>query len=231
MQTPHNSNSSNSQFGNQGGTQGSGSSGQQSRRFGRNQGGSMNMNQGWGQGSQFGNYGQGFGQGSQFGTYGQGGQFGNYGFGGPTTEDFELTEAWIIPGTGQQQQGQMGQQTGMQRQGQSQGQGQQQMPRGPHTGKGPKRSDQNIDDEVRRHLTQHGHLDASKVDVNVKNGVVTLTGTVDTRQDKRTAEQVADSVPGVKDVENQLKIQQNQQSQQGMQTQQTQQTQQSSSTH
>ena len=222
MQNPTN----NAQFGNYGSNQGFGGYGQQGRRHGRsqrNQGSSMSMNQGWGQSNQFGTYGQGFGQ---YGTYG------TYGFGGPLTEDFEVTEAWIIPGSGfgtygqqaqQGQQGQMSQQTGMQGRG-----GQQQMmQRGPHTGKGPKRSDQHIDDEVRRHLTQHGNLDASNIDVKVNNGEVTLTGTVDSRQSKRMAEQVVDSVPGVKDVTNQLKIQQ----QQGQQGQTTQSTQQTTATH
>ncbi|HET7037496.1 MAG TPA: BON domain-containing protein [Thermomicrobiaceae bacterium] len=225
MQNPTN----NAQFGNYGSNQGFGSYGRQGRRSSRgqsHQGGSMSMNQGRGQSNQFGNYGQGFGQYGQFGTYGA------YGFGGPMTEDYELTEAWIIPGAGFGTYGQPGQQSQQSQQGQRSGtQGrsaqQQMMQPGPHTGKGPKRSDQHIDDEVRSHLTQHGHLDASNIDVNVSNGVVTLTGTVDSRQAKRTAEQVTDSVPGVKDVTNQLKIQQQQQ-QQGQQSQQSQQT---TSTH
>ena len=81
---------------------------------------------------------------------------------------------------------------------------------GPHTGKGPRRSDARLQDEVCQRLTQHGQLDASHVDVTVTNGEVTLSGTVDSRQAKRTAEHVADAVPGVQDVHNNLTIQQGQ---------------------
>ena len=82
------------------------------------------------------------------------------------------------------------------------------MPQGPHAGKGPKRSDDWIDDEVRRRLTENGHLDASQVDVSVQHGEVALSGTVDSRYAKRTAEDIAESVPGVRDIHNRLTIQQ-----------------------
>ena len=88
------------------------------------------------------------------------------------------------------------------------GHGQQQAPQGPHAGKGPKRSDSRLQDEVCQRLTQHGRLDASNIDVKVNDSIVTLTGSVDSRQAKRTAEDVADAVPGVRDVQNRLTIQQ-----------------------
>ncbi len=94
---------------------------------------------------------------------------------------------------------------------------------GPFSGKGPKgyqRSDERIMEDVCDRLTQHGQLDASNVQVEVNNGEVTLKGTVDSRWAKRTAEDTADSVNGVKDVHNQLRIAQ---SDQGMQDQQQQQ--------
>jgi len=78
---------------------------------------------------------------------------------------------------------------------------------GPHAGKGPKRSDARIQDEVSARLTQHGNLDASNITVQVDHGEVTLSGSVSSRQDKREAERVADAVPGVQDVHNQLTIQ------------------------
>ena len=80
---------------------------------------------------------------------------------------------------------------------------------GPQTGQGPKNyqhSDEHIQEEVSHRLTQHGQLNASDIEVNVKNGVVTLTGSVDSRQAKRMAEKTTDTVPGVKDVQNQLTI-------------------------
>jgi hypothetical protein len=82
---------------------------------------------------------------------------------------------------------------------------------GPQTGRGPKnyqRSDERIKEDVSHRLTQHGNLNASDIEVNVKDGVVTLTGTVDSHQAKRMAEKTTDTVPGVKDVQNQLTIQQ-----------------------
>jgi hypothetical protein len=40
----------------------------------------------------------------------------------------------------------------------------------------------------------------------VSSGVVTLSGRVDSREDKRRAEEIAEEVKGVKDVTNQLRI-------------------------
>jgi osmotically-inducible protein OsmY len=82
---------------------------------------------------------------------------------------------------------------------------------GPHVGRGPKgyrRSDQRIEEDVNEALTQNSHLDASNIEVKVDQGVVTLTGTVDTRRDKRLAEDIADSCPGVNDVDNQIRVEQ-----------------------
>jgi len=83
--------------------------------------------------------------------------------------------------------------------------------RGRHSGRGPKsykRSDDRIREDVNERLTQHPEVDASEIEVEVKDGVVTLTGTVDERISKRTAEDVAESVSGVKDVHNQIRVQQ-----------------------
>jgi len=84
---------------------------------------------------------------------------------------------------------------------------------GPHTGRGPQgyqRSDQRIEEDVCERLSRHGQLDASGIQVAVNNGEVTLSGTVDSRQDKRMAEDILDSIPGVKDVHNQLRVEQSQ---------------------
>ena len=80
---------------------------------------------------------------------------------------------------------------------------------GPYTGVGPhgySRSDARLQDEVCALLTQHGEIDASGIDVNVQDGVVTLAGTVDSRRAKRQAEDAADSIYGVQDVRNELHI-------------------------
>jgi hypothetical protein len=81
--------------------------------------------------------------------------------------------------------------------------------RGPHAGRGPKnyqRSDERIREDVCERLCQHGLIDASEVDVRVQNGEVTMQGSVNDRWAKRTAEDVAENVFGVKEVHNQLRV-------------------------
>lgn len=80
---------------------------------------------------------------------------------------------------------------------------------GPHVGRGPRgyvRSADRIKEDVCEHLTRHGRLDASDIEIEVENGEVTLTGTVDSRGAKRLAEDVTESVFGVRDVHNHLRI-------------------------
>jgi BON domain-containing protein len=82
--------------------------------------------------------------------------------------------------------------------------------RGPHAGKGPQgfqRSDERIKEMVHEALTDHEHLDATHITVEVQQGEVTLTGTVEDRQTKRLAEDVVERCKGVKDVLNQLRVQ------------------------
>jgi len=82
---------------------------------------------------------------------------------------------------------------------------------GQFAGRGPrnyKRSDNRIEEDINERLTQHGMVDASDIEVTVQNGEVTLRGSVDNRQAKRTAEDIVDSVFGVKDVTNQIKVKQ-----------------------
>lgn len=84
------------------------------------------------------------------------------------------------------------------------------MERGPYTGRGPKgyqRSDDRIFEEVCQRLTEHGQIDARKIQVQVQNGEVTLNGTVDSRRTKRMVEDTIDSISGVQDVHNQLSVQ------------------------
>jgi hypothetical protein len=90
--------------------------------------------------------------------------------------------------------------------------------RGGHAGKGPKgyrRSDDRIREDVCERLTEHPEVDAGEIEVSVKDGEVTLTGTVDERQAKRIAEDVAESVSGVKDVHNQVRVRQSSESRSG----------------
>ena len=81
--------------------------------------------------------------------------------------------------------------------------------RGPHAGKGPKgyrRSDERIRDEVCEALAAHGEIDASDIEVSVADGVVSLSGTVPERAMRRAAEDAAHLSPGVRDVDNALKV-------------------------
>jgi hypothetical protein len=80
---------------------------------------------------------------------------------------------------------------------------------GPHRGRGPRgyqRSDERVHEEVCDRLSAHGGVDASDIEVKVEKGEVTLTGTVSDRRTKRLAESVAESVHGVADVHNQLRL-------------------------
>lgn len=80
--------------------------------------------------------------------------------------------------------------------------------RGVHKGKGPKgwqRSDQRITDDVNDALTEDPYVDASDIEVSVEHGEVTLAGTVESRLIKRRAEDLAERVSGVKNVENRLR--------------------------
>jgi osmotically-inducible protein OsmY len=55
-------------------------------------------------------------------------------------------------------------------------------------------------------LTDDWYIDASDVEVSVNNGIVTLSGRVESRAEKRRAEDIASLVSGVTDVANQLRI-------------------------
>ncbi|HET6854345.1 MAG TPA: BON domain-containing protein, partial [Pyrinomonadaceae bacterium] len=79
-----------------------------------------------------------------------------------------------------------------------------------YRGKGPKgyrRSDERIKEDVNDRLSE-GYMDASDIEVSVQNAEVTLTGTVNSRADKRRAEDIAESVSGVSNVENRLRVKQ-----------------------
>jgi hypothetical protein len=80
---------------------------------------------------------------------------------------------------------------------------------GRYSGVGPRgyrRSDERIQEDINDRLTWDGQIDATEVQAEVKDGVVTLSGTVNSRQDKRWAEYIAENVSGVTDVQNNLKI-------------------------
>src|ERR1043166_1748758 len=69
-----------------------------------------------------------------------------------------------------------------------------------------RRSDERIREEVCEALTDDPRVDAREVDVKVENEVVTLSGCVPTRAEKRRAEDVALHCRGVHDVLNALRV-------------------------
>jgi len=136
---------------------------------------------------------------SQFGSEGWTGQGWNQGnedwSQGRQRQPNQTGQDWSSQGRfGQSNQGQSGQSN-----------------RGQFTGRGPrnyKRADARIEEDINECLTQHGTLDATDIEVTVQNGEVTLKGSVENRQAKRLAEEVVEGVSGVKDVTNQIKVQQ-----------------------
>jgi len=87
------------------------------------------------------------------------------------------------------------------------------MERGPQTGRGPKgyqRPDERIFEDVCERLTEHGQIDARDITVEVSGGEVILRGTVDGRRTKRMVEDVIENVSGVRDIHNELRINQRQ---------------------
>jgi hypothetical protein len=79
----------------------------------------------------------------------------------------------------------------------------------PHQGKGPKnyqRSDESLQEEIVKVLTLDSEIDASAVEVEVKEGEVFLTGTVPERKMRYWVEEAIYKTRGVRDVNNQIKV-------------------------
>lgn len=72
--------------------------------------------------------------------------------------------------------------------------------------RGYKRSDDRIYEEVCEVLAQDPGIDASDIDVGVKDGTVTLAGSVDSRFAKRQVEDCIEGVSGVNDVINNIRV-------------------------
>ncbi|MEX0784726.1 MAG: BON domain-containing protein [Dehalococcoidia bacterium] len=101
-------------------------------------------------------------------------------------------------GYGEMYRGEMGQYSGQSRESSY----------GQYSGRGPKgyqRSDDRIREDVCERLTQAWDVDAEDIDVRVSNGEVTLSGSVMDRYQKRMAEDAIERVPGIRDVNNQLR--------------------------
>jgi osmotically-inducible protein OsmY len=82
-------------------------------------------------------------------------------------------------------------------------------PGGSQKGQGPqfhRRSDDKIHEEIWELLTNNADLDACEIELQVDGGEVTLTGTVDSRDAKWLTEDLVNSVTGVREVNNRLKV-------------------------
>jgi osmotically-inducible protein OsmY len=81
--------------------------------------------------------------------------------------------------------------------------------RASHAGRGPRnyqRSDERITEDVCRRLTDDADVDASEIIVRVEKGVVTLTGSVDDRYQRRAAEDAVGDIWGVREVRNEIHL-------------------------
>jgi len=88
---------------------------------------------------------------------------------------------------------------------------------GNYRGNGPKnytRSSERIKEDVNDRLSDAWDIDASDIDVSIDGNEVTLSGTVPSKQQKRRAEDIAESVSGVQNVQNNLRIKQQEYNQQ-----------------
>jgi hypothetical protein len=80
---------------------------------------------------------------------------------------------------------------------------------GEFRGRGPRgyqRSDERIKEDACQCLTDDPHIDASNIDVSVKEREVILSGTVQSRAEKRHAEDLIENIRGVRDVINSLRV-------------------------
>ena len=78
-----------------------------------------------------------------------------------------------------------------------------------HAGRGPRgyqRTDERILDDAHDRLERDGWVDATDVEVSINAGEISLRGTVETREMRRRAEDIVDSISGVRHVTNDLRV-------------------------
>ena len=69
-----------------------------------------------------------------------------------------------------------------------------------------RRSDETLAREIYEILTQDPELDATEIEVDVQGGAVTLTGIVEHPDAKLLAEELVESITGVREIHNHLKV-------------------------
>lgn len=167
---------------------------QSSRRFG------TPRNEWQSQPQRYGRFGEGGGYFDEGSRYGEAGRYERFGEGGGYRQDYGQGS-----GFGEQRWQRFGSESefGGERGGERGQFG------GRFAGRGPKnyrRSDQRIQEEVCDRLTSDPQVDASEIQVTVKDGEITLEGTVSERRMKRLAEDCAESISGVQQVHNRLRV-------------------------
>jgi len=69
-----------------------------------------------------------------------------------------------------------------------------------------RRPDAQLAQELQEILTKDPELDSSEIEVEVEGGAVTLRGVVDSSDARLLAEELVESVSGVREVHNNLKV-------------------------
>lgn len=78
-----------------------------------------------------------------------------------------------------------------------------------YRGMGPRgymRSDERLCEDINERLTDDDHIDASEISVDVKDGVVTLSGEVEQRRLKHRIEDMVERCHGVQDIRNEIRV-------------------------
>jgi hypothetical protein len=78
-----------------------------------------------------------------------------------------------------------------------------------YSGLGPRnylRSDERIKEDICDELSADPECNAEDVEIEVKEGVVNLSGTMPSRKMKHRAEDIADAARGVKDIDNRIRV-------------------------
>jgi osmotically-inducible protein OsmY len=78
-----------------------------------------------------------------------------------------------------------------------------------YAGRGPRgyqRTDDRIREDVCDRLTDDPRIDASDIEVHMKDGELTLSGSVRTREEKRFTEDLVERITGVREVNNHLRV-------------------------
>jgi osmotically-inducible protein OsmY len=80
---------------------------------------------------------------------------------------------------------------------------------GPHRGKGPRgytRSAERIQEDVYDQLSYDPRIDASEINIRVEGSEVILSGSVRSREEKYRAEDLVETISGVRSVQNNLRV-------------------------